>query len=50
MTQIAEPRPPIPMPPITIRSLGATAPSRPKADAGTRTGMTIAPPAATARA
>ena len=41
--------PPSPMPAITMRLLGATAPSRPSADAGTMKGMAIAPPAAAVR-
>ena len=36
----------MPMPPITIRSLGATAPSRPKAELGMIVGATTAAPAA----
>ena len=42
------PRAPIPMAPSTIRSLGATAPPRPSADAGTMVGASTAAPAAAA--
>jgi len=42
----AMPRPPIPMPPNVMRSLGATAPARaPKTVAGTIIGAARAPPA-----
>src|SRR5271165_2362656 len=42
------PREPMPMAPSTIRSLGATAPPRPSADAGTMVGASTAAPAAVA--
>src|SRR5271166_161782 len=42
------PRAPVPMAPSTIRSLGATAPPRPSADAGTMVGASTAAPAAAA--